>query len=180
MHNIVIYGDGGKRILTKTIVGTCTNYGGALVIGENNICQTEKDPEFTIICTNDASSIDCPGVLVMGNCFLRNSPAVKTENMTIVADSTNDALLPFLKKISGTVIGCSMSPCDTVSLSCNDDSRIVSIRRCITALDGTVTEPCEVIVRSEKEIPVYPVLAASCVLLLCGVGYDDGYSITIN
>ena len=176
MKKIFVSGD-ENGVLTDTIVSACTNYGGALVIDKNRIYETGKVPSFMLLRVGAPLKIDCGGILVAGDGFSGGISPINSQGIITVADSDNTDALPFLKDLNGTVIGCSMSPCDTVSLSCNKDSHIVSVRRCITTPDGLFIEPCEISVDCKKNIPVYPLLAACCVLLLCGVPCDKGYVI---
>lgn len=174
MYNIVISGD-GDGLLTKTIVCACMNYGGVLVGDGKNIYETTHPPEFLILRAESESVTDCGGILVLGNDICDVCPVIKNKEIITIADTGCAGQLSFLAGHGGTVIGCSMSERDTVSLSCSNDSRIVSIRRCITALDGTVIEPCEIAVNGAENIPVYPLLASCCVLALCGVPFEEGY-----
>lgn len=177
MYSIVICGDSDERILTKTIAGTCMRYGGVFVSDGKNIYETGEGTEFLILCADSESEISCGGILVVGSGIGGGYPVIKNKSIITVADTGDAERLSFLAGHEGVVIGCSMSHCDTVSLSCSTDCRIVSLRRELTTLDGDIIEPCEIAVRCSEDIPVYPLLASSCVLALCGVPYENGYDI---
>ena len=178
MKNIIICGDHSDRILTKTIVSACANYGGALVLDGTKIFQTSASPDFVIISVNSLSGINCGGIFVTGEALCQLPPEISLGDVIPVVDTDNTDALSFLRGCRNPVVGCSMSGRDTVDLTCVSGSKkLVGIQRSITTLGGNVIEPCEICLYTDTELPVFPMLAAFCVLLLSDVPFENGYRV---
>ncbi len=178
MKNVIICGDHSDRILTKTIVSACANYGGALVLDGTRIFETSASSEFVILGVNSLSGISCGGVFVMGEALCQLPPEISLGGVIPVVDTDNTDALAFLRGSRKPVVGCSMSGRDTVNLTCVSGSKkLVGVQRSITTLGGKVIEPCEICLYTDNDLPVFPVLAAFCVLLLSDVPFENGYRI---
>ncbi len=175
MNRIIICGD-EDGTLTKTVVYACARYGGAFVCDGDSVYQTKDDPAFTVITRSSLSYADFGGVIVFGDTPVLSSMKIGVSGAVAVTDSGNKSVLTTLSGTASEVIGCSMSEWDTVSLSsCEDGEWVVSLRRSIRSPDESITDPCEIAVRGDRGLPLYSVMAACCVLLLCGVPHENGY-----
>lgn len=176
MTNIMICGDCGNKILTQTIVSACQQYGGVLTADGSHIIADTETPAFLVLSMNALSSADCKGLLIFGEALCQVSSDVRIENVIPIADSENKDVLRLLQKTGKAVIGCSMCGKDTITLSERDESGcLVCVRRTLHTLSGQTIDPCEIHLMVKCDIPVFPVLAAGCVLLLSGVPYENGY-----
>lgn len=179
MKNVIICGDCGDRLLTKSIISACKNHGGALVLNGGDIYQTSDGAEFLVVCVNSLTEADCSAVLVMGEALCQIPPALSLNGVTAVSESSNTDALKILSRTGVPVVGCSSSVMDTMTLSCiSGNYMMISLQRPLSALSGKIIEPCEIIVRCNEGQQLYPALAACCTLLLCGVPYENGYDLT--
>lgn len=179
MHHVIVCGDCGERQLTKMLVSACTHYGGVVAANGGYILQTAKEPAFLLLSVNSLKALDCSGLLILGEALCQVPAAVRMKNVLSIADSTNRDAVKFLQGTGKAMIGCSMSDKDTVTLSeRNETGGLFCLQRTVTTLGGRVIDPCEIAVSAEAAVPVFPLLAACCVLLLCDVPYQDGYDLT--
>ena len=176
MKSIVICGDSGDGILTHTIISACEHYGGVLTADGGMIRPKGKEPDFLVRNVDTLSAVDGKGILVLGERLCPVPPDVQIGNVITIVDSNNQGALHLLKRTGKTVIGCSMSDRDTMTLSeRNESGCLVCVRRTLTTWDGQTIEPCEIPVSVGEEIPVFAVLAACGVLLLCDIPCEEGY-----
>ena len=176
MKKVIILGDDSRGLLTRTVVSACTAYGGALVIDSSGLYETSEKPDFMVLCREHISGIGCNGVIVFGEGDRGCCPDLKASGCIAVADSGCRRILSSLIESGITVIGCSSSGRDTLTLSCRSAGRVIlSLQRTVRTASGKVIDPSEIEVRCPEEIPLYPVCAAACVLLLNDVPYEKGY-----
>ena len=87
----------------------------------------------------------------------------------IIADTQSPQVIHGLMPFKNTVIGCSASPKDTLTLACRSRDKLVAcLRRTISTLSGLTVEPCEMSVIADEAVPLFAALAACAVLLLNG------------
>lgn len=178
MKTIVICGDCGTRELTETIIRGCSKQGGALVLDGTSLYETCSSPAFCVMSVNSLSELHCSGLLVLGRALCQVRPDLRLGNMLSVTESDNENALSLLRQSGSPVIGCSMSGCDTLTLSCLDENgALVSLQRSVCTLGGTLIEPCEIKLRLSKETALFPLLAACAVLLLSDIPCEKGYSL---
>lgn len=176
MKKIIICGDCGERVLTRTIISACKNHGGALVIDSGRITQTASVTKFLVMCVNTLTEVNCRAVLVMGEALCQIPPALSLNGVTAVSESCNTDALKILGRTGVPVAGCSSSERDTLTLSCISGSHmILSLQRPLCTLSGRIIEPCEIKIHCGETQPLYPALAACCCLLLCDIPPENGY-----
>ena len=176
MKKIIVCGDFGEKLLTKTIVNACNNYGGALVCEEGKIAETASEAEFLVLSVNKLTQVSCKGVVVFGDAPFSMSSGLRLEGVTAIADTGSADAMNILSRTGAPVIGCSCSGRDTLTLSCrNGDHTIICLQRSLRTLSGKIIEPCETDAFCPEDIPLYPVLAACCVLMLNDIPTDAGY-----
>ncbi len=172
MKSVIILGDDKERLLGKTVIKACESYGGALVHEKGRVYRTVREPVFEVVDAVSGECNDMRAVLVSGSSYRGE---LSSGCFTVIADSGSSRLSQLLMGAECPVIGCSSSDRDTLSLSCRSRGRmLIALRRSILTLTGEIIEPCEIIVYTNEELPLFPVLAACGVLLLCGVPYGDG------
>lgn len=167
MIKVVICGDCGEKALTRTVVSACSAYGGAVVIDGDRIYQTCEEPKYLIFVMCTLADLYLPGsIVVFGKALMQIKENLNLKDTICVLDSDNSDAAAMVGASGAKAIGCSMSWHDTLSISgfSDENTALVSLRRSIETADGT-TEPHDFIVRTEKNLPVYPILAASAVLL---------------
>lgn len=77
-----------------------------------------------------------------------------------------------------TAITCGTGPLDTLSIaSCKNGGAMISLQREVHTLSGTVIEPCDISVKTDESVHIYPTLAACAVLLLNDIPFENGYRI---
>lgn len=176
MKSIVIFGDSGDAILTHTIISACEHYGGVLTADGVMMCPSGKAYDFWVRNVHTLSAVDGKGILVLGERICPVPPDVQIGDVMPITDSNNREALHLLQRTGKTVIGCSMSDKDTMTLSeRNESGCLVCVRRTLTTLNGQTIEPCEIPVSVGEAIPVFAVLAACSVLLLCDIPCEEGY-----
>ena len=176
MNNIVICGDCGQRALTKAIVRGCTRQGGALVLDGTSLYETCPSPDFCVMSVNSLSELHCRGLLVLGRALCQVRPDLSLGKLLSVIESDNANALSVLQQSGSPVIGCSMSPQDTLTLSCREeDTALVSLQRSVHTLSGALIEPCEIKLHLSRPTELFPLLAACASLLLWDVPFEDGY-----
>ena len=160
MKSIVICGDSGDGILTHTIISACEHYGGVLTADSGMICPEGKEPDFLVRNVDTLSAVDGKGILVLGERLCPVPTDIQIGDVITIVDSNNEAALDR----------------DTMTLSERHESGcLVCVRRTLTTWDGQTIEPCEIPVSVGEERPVFAVLAACSVLLLCDIPYEEGY-----
>ena len=171
MKNVVICGDCGSKVLTKSIINACTANGGALVVDSNRIYETSESPRFLIVVADNISETDCrSGVIVFGK-MQNKINNIKIGRLVPIIDTSDVNALNIVRNSGTAAIGCSMSGHDTISISglTGFPTKMVSLQRTIKTLDGEIIEPHDFLVRLSQEIPIYPLLASCSVLLLSGI-----------
>lgn len=178
MKKIVICGDCGSKVLTRTVIRACSSCGGAFVCDGAKIYETKQNPKFLIVTTYTLTDIRCgSGIMVFGKALCRVRTSISMGTMIPIVDTSNAEALTILKGSGSSVVGCSMSGHDTISVSGikNFPTKLISLQRSVKTVDGNIIEPHEFSVKLSREIPVYPLLAACSVLLLSGEPSIDGY-----
>ena len=179
MKKIVVCGDCGSKSLTRAIIRACENNGGAAVVSENGIFETNENPYFIVAELQSPYEINLDsGIIVFGKAINREITIKKTGKNVAVLDTANTNALNIVQKSGITVIGCSMSGHDTISVSglAGFPAKMISLQRTVRTLDGDIIEPHDFRVELKEEIPIYPLLAGCAVLLLGGISTTDGYS----
>lgn len=164
---IVICGDCGKRELTKQIVRICSENGGAAVFDGDRIYRTQDNPYFIICSVNTLSDFYIPdSIIVLGKALIQIRQDIDLCSCICIIDAGNSDSVSLAAKLGASVIGCSMSGRDTLSVSSfnEDNTALVTLRRSIIT-NGGIIEPCEFTVSGRSEENVYPLLAAAAVLL---------------
>lgn len=167
---VVICGDCGEKELTREIVRMCGENGGALVCDGDRIYRTAEDPFFLIFSVCTLSDLYLPGsVVVLGKALLQIRQDMNMEKCICILDGENRDAAMLAASSGAAAIGCSMSGHDTMTVSAfnEDDRAVITLRRRILTENATI-EPCEFIVRRTDEKNIYPLLAASAVLLVSG------------
>jgi len=176
MNTIMICGDCGERILTKTIVRSCSHYGNVMTINGGSVNCLSGHPDFLIISMNAVCDIDCEGILVFGEALCQVPETVCIKKVCAVTDQENTDALSVIRQSGIPAVGCSMSGKASVSLSCfNGMSGLLSVQRKLLTIGKRVIEPCEIRLTANNPIEVYSALAAGCILLLCDIPYTTGY-----
>ena len=179
MRSIIICGDSPDRILTETVINTCSNYGGAQIIDDDKIYIKSKKPHFMIIVINKLKELFLPeSIVIFGNNFKKTKDSIPPDDSICITDTANHEALTFISGSRIVTIGCSMSEHDTLGISGynDDENALVSLKRCIVT-EKSIIEPHDFTVHIKKDIPVYPILSASAVLLLSGIDTKNGYII---
>lgn len=89
-----------------------------------------------------------------------------------------DGALKSIAMSDCTAITCGTSPLDTLSIaSCEEGNVLVSLQRELKTLTGDVIEPCDIRIKTDEPVRIYPTLAACAVLLLSDVPYENGYEV---
>ena len=179
MVKVVICGDCGSKTLTRAVVGACSAYGGAVVIDGDRIYQTCEEPKYLIFVMCTLADLYLPGsIVVFGKALMQIQNNINLNDTICVRDSDNSDAVAIIGASGARAIGCSMSGPDTLSISgfTDENTALVSLRRSIKTAGGIV-EPHDFIVRTDKGLPVYPILAASAVLLSGGT-VNEGKGIT--
>lgn len=176
MKNVIICGDGGSKVLTRTVVRACEAYGGAFVYDGAKIYETNDDPSYMVLGVGGISEVTCGGIIVFGRSPIRGAANFDTGSLIAVVDGENTRALSVLLNSGKPAIGCSMSAHDTLSISGGEGNvRQLCLSRSVTTLDGHIIEPCEFPVTIQAGTPIYPILAAACILLLSGIDCSEGY-----
>ena len=184
MNKIIVCGDCGSKSLTRTIIRTCSNYGGVVVVSENGVFETNENPSFLVaelknLCEKNPCELDFEnGIIVFGKAVSEKVCIKKTSKNVVVLDTANSNALNIVRGRGVAVIGCSMSGHDTISVSglAGFPTKMISLQRSVRTLDGDIIEPHDFRVKLSEEIPIYPLLAGCAVLLLGGVSSAGGYS----
>lgn len=177
MKKVIIYGDDDNHILSDTIIKFCSRCGGAFVSNGSGLYETNASPEYLIIVTDNNINTACGEIVVIGGNIPKNCWDISIKSKLVIADSENRCALRILSGVGTTVIGCSMSSRDSVSISCiDDDYRLLCIQRSIPTINGDIIEPCEIKISVSRELPVFPFLAA-CLVLLCSNGTDSEFNV---
>ena len=178
MYPVIICGDCGDRTLTATLQQTCQRYGGILTADGGHIRQSTAEPTFLLMNVNTLSEVNSSGLVIFGEALCQVPPTLSLQKSVAITDTDNTDAVRLLRGTDSQVIGCSMSGRDTITLSGRNDNRaLVCLLRTVTTLGGRCIEPCEVPVAVDASTPIYPLLAACCVLLLCDVPHQHGYEI---
>ena len=167
MNNIIILGDVFDRILTQVIVNTCEQCGGVRVFDGKRLYSSFDSPKYQVFCTDELRSIEQRNTVV-GWRRSRSKPRfIKWMDDTVCILDSSDKLSLTSAEGCKNVIGCSMSEHDTLGICGYSDelSPMISLKRTIKLGDRLI-EPCDFIVHTTKILPVFPVLAASAILLV--------------
>lgn len=93
-----------------------------------------------------------------------------SEKTIVVIDSENRKQLEQIRRFPVNVITFGLSPKDTLTFSSRKErSAVVSLQRCVTALDGTVLEPMEIPCTLKGELSDRLILGLTAILLLLRV-----------
>lgn len=108
------------------------------------------------------------GIFVFKNAVEIKENIKIPDNFTAILPAYNSNAAAILQKINVFAITCGTSPRDTVSMSSFENLKsVVSLQRSIKNINGNIVEPHEFIVNLKRKTGLYPLLAASTVLLLC-------------
>lgn len=179
MKNIIICGDCGSKMLTRSIVRACAVNGGAFVSDNSRIYETSDNPSFLIVSCDNISEIKCKsGIIVFGKMLDRFKSDIKIGNLIPIIDTANVKALNIVKNSKTVAIGCSMSEYATISISAltGFPTKMITLQRTIKTINKEIIEPHDFLVKLSEETAIYPLLASCSVLLLSGISTVEGYS----
>lgn len=179
MKNIIICGDCGSKMLTKSVIRACAANGGASVVENNKVYETAANPKFLVVSSDNISEIECKsGIIVFGKMLDSLRSDMKTGKLIPVIDTANIKALNIVRNSGAAAIGCSMSEHDTISISglTGFPTKMVSLQRTVRTVDGDIVEPHDFLVKLSETTAIYPLLASCSVLLLSGISTLKGYS----
>lgn len=159
MFKVAIVGDNSQRMLSHTIYTACAAYGSVSWLNE-------KNADF---CIEPHAKFGHYDVMVLGENLDTDSPLPQAD--ICILDSGNKQAVSLAHAYHLTALTCSMSPYDTLTADAVADYEniLISLRRDIVTPNGTVVEPQDFSLHLEREMPLYPILAAYGVLLSCGI-----------
>lgn len=153
--------------------------GGVQSFCRNELKSSCDDPQFSLchtLCVPHTHGVS--GVLVFDGGFKSGGSFELSERLIPVLDSDNKKALSRLKEAGRVAITCGTGSRDTLSIASISESRAtVSLQRELIDIYGNKIEPRDIIVTFKNRMEVYPLLAVSAALLLCGAEPDGGYAL---
>lgn len=174
---ITVCGDKDRR-LTRSIIGCCEQYGGAVLYGCDELKKSKIDCRFLICEVSELSSVThSDSVLVLADQYKHKDSDKLCCSPSVVFSSSNTDAVNALKGSVSMAVSCGTSPKDTLSAASifKDDKITVSLQRTIKTLENNIIEPQDFLVCRKNNV-LYSTLACSAVLLLSGIPFESGYS----
>lgn len=151
------------------------NMGASLIENFNQINTSDKTVSL-LISIDSIPNSDVENTITVFDSSYKGK-ASNINGISVVA-ACCDGALKSMAMSDCTGITCGTSPLDTLSIaSCEEGKMLISLQRELQTLSGRVIEPCDISVKTEEPVHIYPTLAACAVLLLCDVPFESGYEI---
>lgn len=165
--------------LFDALYSALSQNGGVQSFCRNELKSSCGDPQFSLCHTSCVPHTrGVSGVLVFDDGFKSGGSFELSESLIPVLDSDNKKALSRLKDAGRVAVTCGTGSRDTLSIASISETRAtVSLQRELIDIYGNRVEPRDIIVSFENRMEVYPLLAVSAALLLCGADLDGGFQL---
>ncbi|WP_066460134.1 hypothetical protein [Anaerotruncus rubiinfantis] len=166
---VVVTARASDKRLCSLLQGSCKNALSILVIDADAAALHGNGPDLVYLAPHSFMKLNCENAIFIVRDTGCLPETADCANAVAIVDSSNKPVMELVASRHLKALTCGLSNSDTFTLSSlTRDSAVISLRRQVTAFDGTSIEPFELPVSFSSPIEPFTLLACAAVFCMLG------------